>query len=414
MKLFEKYNRLNITASILIFIIGSITFYILLDYILIRQLDDTLLSEQQEIMAYAKTHNALPEMISTPDQHISTSPAAAGGATTVRTVKNRYDKEEEYLREINFTVSAGGKYHNVTVDKPLEETESLLQVIIGVTILMIAMILLAGYLINRTVIRKLWKPFYTTIDQVKQYRLADRDAALPVETPIEEFSLMNSTINEMITRIQRDYESLQQFTGQAAHEMQTPLAIIQSKLDTIVQNESLLERNGQHIADIENAVSRLSRLHRSLLLLTKVENRQFELNEEVLLNNVISEKFSEYAELAENRQLTISLQLQPILIRFHRHLADIVIGNLVNNAIRYNIPGGEINVVAVNNTISIANTSAGGPLDRDKIFKRFYRGQSVDEGNGLGLSIVWQICDMAGYTISYSYHSDRHEFTISV
>ncbi len=163
---------------------------------------------------------------------------------------------------------------------------------------MIGLILLTGYLINRIVIRRLWKPFYQTIGKVKTYHLTDQELLKLETVDIEEFSLLNQSINEMMERIQHDYGSLKNFTGQAAHEMQTPLAIIRTKLDTLMQNESLLEKNAQHITDIEKAVQRLSRLHQSLLLLTKVENRQFALNEEVRLDTIIKDKCAEYAEMA--------------------------------------------------------------------------------------------------------------------
>ena len=217
----------------------------------------------------------------------------------------------------------------------------------------------------------------------------------------------------MTERIQQDYSSLKDFTGQAAHEMQTPLAIIRTKLDTLMQNEALLEKNAQHITDIEKAVHRLSRLHQSLLLLTKVENKQFALTETVRLDRIIEEKWTEYAEMAEEMHLTVKLNLQPVTILFHHHLAEIVVSNLFNNAIRYNKAGGNIEIVLNNQQLTISNTSTNSQLDNTKLFKRFYRNQSSEEGNGLGLSIVKQICDTAGYTLSYQYMKDWHTFIIS-
>jgi two-component system sensor histidine kinase QseC len=413
LKLFEKYNRLNITATILTFVVGSCTFYFLLNYILIRQLDETLQSEQQEIATYVNTHNSLPEIIPTKDQYTSFTPANAGKGTSFLSVKNTYKKGEEDLREIQFSVSPGGKYYLAKVDKPLEETEALLQVIIGVTVAMIGLILLIGYLINRIVIRRLWKPFYNTIDKVKTYHLPDQDTIKFETVDIEEFSLLNQSINEMTERIQQDYGSLKNFTGQAAHEMQTPLAIIRTKLETLMQNETLLEKNAQHIIDIEKAVHRLSRLHQSLLLLTKVENRQFVLNEDLSMDRIIEEKWNEYAEMAEEMHLSVSSDLEPTSILFHHQLAEIVVSNLLNNAIRYNRPGGNIKIELKNRQLTISNTSGNPELDPGKLFKRFYRAHTPEEGNGLGLSIVKQICDLAEYAITYTYVIDWHSFTIS-
>ena len=277
---------------------------------------------------------------------------------------------------------------------------------------MIAMILLIGYFINRIVIRRLWRPFYQAIDKVKNYHLADQDVLKLELTDIYEFSLLNQSINDMVERIQQDYESLKNFTGQAAHEMQTPLAVIRTKLDTLMQHESVLEKNALHIADIEKAVQRLSRLHQSLLLLTKVENKQFVLNEEIRLDNIVADKYEEYSEMAETMGLSITVNVQPLTILFHHHLAEIIVSNLLNNAIRYNKPGGIIDIILMDKMLTISNTSENQQLDSSKLFKRFYRQQNSDEGNGLGLSIVKQICDMAGYSISYQYADDMHNFTI--
>ena len=216
MKLFDKYNRLNITATILTFVVGSCAFYFLINYILLRQLDESLRTEQQEIASFVNKHNALPEIIPTKDQFIQFVPAGSADIKTEHeflTLKKRYEKEEENYRELRFTVQVGDKRYTGIVDKPLEETEALLQVIIGVTIAMIAIILMVGYLINRTVIRRLWKPFYSTIEKVKKYDLADQANLKLERSDIDEFLLLNQSINDMTDRIQKDYGSLKNFTG---------------------------------------------------------------------------------------------------------------------------------------------------------------------------------------------------------
>src|ERR1019366_8881050 len=143
----------------------------------------------------------------------------------------------------------------------------------------------------------------------------------------------------------------------------TPLAIIRTKLDMLMQNETVLKNNTQQIIDIEKAVHRLSRLHQSLLLLTKVENKQFVLNEEIMLDKIIEDKCNEYTEMAEEMHLNISLSLQPLTLLFHQQLADILVSNLLNNAIRYNIPGGRIEIVLQGHKLTVSNTSANNQLD---------------------------------------------------
>ena len=413
MKLLDKYSRLNITATILTFIIGSCTFYFLLNYILIRELDERLQAEQQEILAYVNTHKSLPDIVRTKDQFTLYEQAVAKVNTEFTTVKLKQNNEQEDYREIKFSLLARDKYYQVTVGTPLDETEALLQVIICVTIAMIGIILLIGFLINRIVIRRLWKPFYSTIESVKNYHLSEQQTLKLERTDIDEFSLLNQSINEMVDRIQQDYGSLKNFTGQAAHEMQTPLAVIRTKLDTLMQNEAVLEKNAQLITDIEKAVHRLSRLHQSLLLLTKVENKQFLLNEKINLDKIVTDKYEEFGEMASAMNLSIKLHIEPVVLLFHQQLAEIIISNLLNNAIRYNRPSGEIEISLNDTLLTVSNTSDKGKLDSTKLFKRFYRDADSSEGTGLGLSIVKQICDMAGYSITYSYYEARHEFKLN-
>jgi signal transduction histidine kinase len=413
LKLLEKYNRLNITATILIFIIGSCCFYFLLNYILVRELDEELRSEQQEIVAYVNLHQTLPEIIPTKNEYTFYEPVSSEQKTINLSGKNKYGGEQEEFREIHFTVAAQGRIYLVKVAIPTETTEALLQAIIGITIVMIGLILLAGYLINRTVIRKLWQPFYQTIEKVRSYHVTDPNIPALEKGDIEEFTLLNQSINDMIARVQHDYTALKNFTGQAAHEMQTPIAVIRLKLDMLIQNEDLLQKNATAITDIEKSVQRISRLHQSLLLLTKVENKQFLMNEQVEMDKIVIEKCAEYSDLAESMGIAIMTTLTPTTIQFHAHLADILINNIISNAIKYNKPGGAVNVILHNNTLSIINPSNTGSLDLEKVFKPFYRNGNSQEGTGLGLSIAKQICETAGYSIRYEYSNARHVFSIT-
>lgn len=415
MKLFDRYNRLNIAATVVTFIIGSCAFYVALSFVLRQEIDDELVTEQHEVLTYVKLHNSLPEIIPTNEEHTEYIPCSAdelNRPALFHTVKRKEGDEEEDHREVQFAVLVGGKAYCVKVDKPLEQTETLLQTIIGVTIAMIAIILFISYLINRTMIRRLWKPFYKTIDAVKAYQLNDNSTLQLEQVNIDEFALLNKSLNELMTRMQYDFSALKNFTGQAAHEMQTPLAVIRSRLDMLVQNEAILENNAQHITDIERSVQRLSRLHQSLLLLTKVENRQFVLNEPVQLDVIVREKCAEYQDRMDSMHLKVRMELEPTSVLFHNHLADIVVGNLLSNAVRYNVEAGSIDISLRDKELTISNTSVVGILDTGKLFRRFYREDTTQDGTGLGLSIVKQVCELAGYVITYKYSNERHSFVI--
>lgn len=415
MKLFSKYNRVNIAATILVFLFGSITFYFVLHYVLIRQLDQGLRVEQQEITNYIRVHDRLPDIQNTKHQWIQIRPATTPLLKAqTRSVQqyNRTEDEKESVRQLVFPVSAGGQAYQVSVNQSETETEDLLQLIILVTVAMIALILLSNYIVNRKLVTRLWQPFYNTIGKIRDYDVASRQPLQLHKEPIDEIDLLNDSLNKMTGRVNSSYNALRTFTENASHEMQTPLAVIHSKVEALLQGSEGNEKNIQQLLEIEEATQKLAKLHQSLLLLTKLENRQFLLNEMVNLAEIVRIKLDERQELLESRQLVLDVTCEDVTLAFHRHLADILISNLLNNVIRYTPIGGTVMVRLTAKTLSIKNTAARGTLNGEKIFQRFYKEEQSGEGTGLGLALVKEICTNAGFIIEYQYIDQTHDFII--
>lgn len=415
MKLFTRYNRINIAATIFIFAIGSVAFYFVLQYVLIRQLDETLRSEQQEVIEYVSAHNQLPEIQNTKHQWITVEKidAAIPKTNPVRVwQKNSREDEMESVRLLVFSVNANNQLYKVSVYKSENETEDLLKLIILVTVAMIGLILLFNYLINRRLITRIWQPFYHTIDKIRDYQLAAQNPLSLSKEPIDEINLLNESLNSMTQRIHQDYSALRSFTENASHEMQTPLAVIRSKVESLLQDAEGNPKSVQQLLVIEDATLKLSRLHQSLLLLTKLGNRQFVLNESVDLTQIIEHKLQEREELFHSKELKIIRSLEPVTLSFHQHLAEILVSNLLNNVIRYTPNGGDVGIRLNHELLSVSNTATHGTLQRDRVFERFYKAENTQEGTGLGLAIIQEICHLAGFTIRYRYNDNRHEFTI--
>lgn len=417
MKLFTKYNRINILTSVLIFVCGCVAFYFVLNYVLTRQLDEILETERSEFIKYAKQYNKLPEIINTDDKQVYARVVSAPVSHEVYSSEktwNAHEQEQELMRKLLFGVTVKEKYFEVTALVSQESQEALLQLILLVAAVMIAAILLAGYIINRVVLKKLWKPFYNSIGEVSKYNLHRQQSLQLPATGVEEFDLLNKSLGDMTMRAAADYKILKEFTGNAAHEMQTPLAVISANMESLIQDEAVLRLHHGSVFSIEDAVKRLSRLNQSLLLLTKIENRRFELNEKVDWDILIRERIVELEELTTSQKLSMQVTAVPVSTVFHQHLADILITNLLSNAVRYNVEGGTIDVDLDNKGITVKNTSALPLLDAAKVFTRFYRHpETRPDGNGLGLSIVKQICMLGGYTLSYNYQNGRHIFFVS-
>lgn len=416
MKLFARYTRINLLITVIIFLLASVAFYFLLRYVLIEQVDASLRIEQREIEAYVQTHNRLPEVLSVKDQVITFVPAT-------EEIKKRYfktlpsydeeEKEREHIRQIFFSIQADNQLYTATVSKSLEETNEITRSVILISTATIVLILVSTLLINRFILQKLWRPFYNALNTMREFRLEQSGQLLFPATDIDEFIVMNNTLQLATGKAQNDYQLLKEFTENASHELQTPLAIIRSKLDILIQDEKLSEAQSMAVQSADKAVQRLTRLNHSLLLLAKIENRQFAATSPVNMKQKTEEKLLQFQELWESRHLIIHTQLEEVNVEMNPALADILLNNLLSNALRYTTTGGHIDVVLNKQQLSVSNTASGEALQTAQMFSRFHKPVSAGEGNGLGLSIVKQICDASGHMVTYRFSENMHQFIIS-
>lgn len=295
----------------------------------------------------------------------------------------------------------------------LQRIDRLSRIISVGTVLGLFLLLLTLSMVNRIILKRLWQPFYDALAAMKNFRLEGESAAGFPETNIEEFAFMIQNLEASTQKIREEYHVLKQFTEHASHELQTPLAIIRSKLDLLIQDEGLSEQQSLIIRSAYGPLKKLSRLNQSLLLLAKIENRLYDRREETNLVVVIEEKLDQFQELVKNNDFRIATNFHrnsPILI--NPELADILISNLLGNAIRHNIPGGTIQIELFESTLQISNPG-NTPLDEDRLFKRFYKGSAAGHGVGLGLYIVLQICHVTGIGISYRFADHSHVFSLT-
>ncbi len=418
MKLLSKYYRANIIATIIVVLFSSLCYYFMIHYILIEQLDDALKVEEQEVIDYVKENGKLPEPSSYKDQEVFFQPGGNENVRRTFSTINAYDKEEKEMiasRRLLFPVKVDGRTYKVNVLKSQEETEDLVRMILMITLIVVLLLLLIVFFINRFVLKRLWKPFDSTLFQLQQFDLSGKNKLKLQNSRIDEFNELNSAVRIMSEHVSQEYKALKIFTENASHEMQTPLAIINSKLDLLIQGENITELQMEQLQGIYNALDRLSKLNQSLLLLTKIENNQFKEIETIRLDDAIQEKLFQFEELIENKKLVVNTDLLPVTISCNKNLLDILLSNLLNNATRYNFDSGNLSIILKNNSLIFSNTSTLTALDQEKIFERFYRHQDTkQEGNGLGLSIIKQICNDFGYPIRYCYNKGQHEFHIQL
>ena len=311
--------------------------------------------------------------------------------------------------------NANGKGYSISIFHPLTETHLFIKSIIKTMLLMILFVFVSLILFNFIISRKIWKPFYNTINNLRNYNIKSRQPLNLGPTDINEFNILNRTLANMADKIQIDYLSLKEFTEDASHEIQTPLAIINSKMEMLIQSENLTNQQVESIKIINHAVARLSKLNAGLVLITKIENNQYSETEVILINELIHKTIGSFDDFIKHKNISVKLSSNAELsIVMNSTLADILINNLLNNSIKHNINDGFINIIINEKSLIFENSGLklDNKLDPSELFNRFKKRSNTDNSIGLGLAIVKKICDACHFTISYDQYEYNHKIMI--
>lgn len=277
---------------------------------------------------------------------------------------------------------------------------AILLVIVGVTNLMIS--------------RRILSPFHKTLKAIEQFSLKENNDIHLVPTRTREFQQLNYFLQKMTAKARADYRVLKEFTENASHELQTPLAIIRGKLELLLESP-INEEQGNQILSALNSIERLSKINHSLTLLNKLENREFSAAEPIDFSQHVRNVLSDLSELIEMKSIVLTKNIADrVMVLINSSLADILIMNLLTNAIRHNIHHGTIHISLDARYLIIRNTGRTPTLPMEQVFERFRRTSDDSDSVGLGLSIVKQICDVSGLTIQYTFEEDQHIVKVTI
>ncbi|NKI89717.1 sensor histidine kinase [Hymenobacter artigasi] len=404
MNLLNATTRYYLLLALLVFVGGSLGLYYGINWALRTEVGEQLADRRQELLAKARA-NELPPV----DQlavllDISRTPRPLGFRDTI--LLDRTENELVPHRQLTFPLTVRGEGPVwVSLRKSLVEAEDLLGVVSALMLSVLALLLGGMVVLNRWLSARLWAPFRHTLAALRQYDLQQhRPLALPAP-PVAEFAELNQALNGFSQRLVADYESLREFTANAAHETQTPLAIMQAQLEQLLQVPALAEDPAVAplVADLYGATLRLSRLHQALSLLSKIENRQFAQAQPVRLDQLLAEKMAQLEPLFEARELRYGLDSSlPVVVQMHPGLADSLLQNLLQNAVKHNVRGGQLAVYLSNAELKVTNSGPAVEGDPARFFERFRKHNAASESPGLGLSIVQQICGYYGFGVAYS------------
>ena len=219
--------------------------------------------------------------------------------------------------------------------------------------------------------------------------------------------------NILITQSKNAYISQKQFTENASHELQTPIAIIINKLELLLESEYLKEKDAKTIVEVLNISDRLKKINNSLLLLAKIENKQFLEQKNISINQVSKTLLSDLKELAEFKKIDIKIEeINDCNVTINSSLAEILISNLIKNAIFHNTENGKIHLNFSENKFTICNSGNIAALNPEIIFQRFTKNTTNNKSTGLGLAICMAICESYGISLTYQFKENKHCFSV--
>lgn len=416
-KLLHKTTNSFLLYAVIILLTAAPVFYFISQWLYIYETDEVLLFHKG---AFEKesSHNFTESDIAAWNKYNRDVEIVADMGVTKDSIvaKMLFDSianEKEPFRVLYAPVTINGKKFTYIEKSNLVEMEGMVFSIAIMFIFIIIILLVGIILLSKRLASRIWKPFYDTLKQIEDFEIDKNKSPHFTPTTIDEFDRLNKSLERLIEKNTAIYKSQREFVENAAHELQTPLALFQTKIDTLSQSPNLTKEQNQLLGSLNNDVSRLNRLNKNLLLLSKIENDSYFEKQPVVLNDYIKKHLDFFSEQAKSKSISIVVEFEkPLQIHSNPVLTEVLINNLFLNAIRHNTKDGKIIITTENNSITFSNTGQENALNTNKLFNRFSKSDPSAQGNGLGLAIVKKIVELNNWNIAYSFQDGLHSFTV--
>ncbi|PSK93219.1 sensor histidine kinase [Taibaiella chishuiensis] len=304
--------------------------------------------------------------------------------------------------------------HNIVLTAKAVREDSFLIIgaVTGLTVLFFGLLLAGLVLLNRRLGRKLWTPFYDSLSRIRTFDLQQHKQIRFADTDIDEFAELNTNLDKLIGSAISAYTQQKEFADNASHELQTPLAIVQSKLDLLLQSRPLTQEQYDLIEDAHKALTRVGRINKNLLLLARIDNNRYGEATSIALTTLLQTTLEDFEPFLKERQMAVGAKLdEPVTVQGNRELVTILVHNLLSNAIRHSAAGAAIFVQLSPGLLEFRNAGRV-PLHTGRLFQRFGTVSSETPGTGLGLALVKQVADRYGWTVAYHFENGQHIFSL--
>jgi signal transduction histidine kinase len=407
-KLLRKTSKAFLRISFVLMVISTIALFFYVRNLLQEEVEEELRSMEARIESSISDMNAIYQL--PPVVEVATVAELGMEKLKDTAIFDPSQNELEDFRELTTYSEIQGQNYRITVRVLIVESEDILMALIVSYLIIILLVFIFLFYMNKERNRRLWHPFFTNLEAMKGFSLVSEKPIELLDSDILEFCELKDEITTLTEKVRADYKNLKQYTEDLSHEMQTPLAIIQARIDNIINEDNLNDIQFEHLTSIQKDIKRLTQLNKRLTLLNKIENQQFSNSERLNFNQIIRNRIETFNEIYPcDFELIERGTLEVIM---DSYLADVLIDNLLANAVKYRKKGTSIVVEIEKQKFSVANEGLQKLLNPEKLFSRFYRETPNKISSGLGLAIVKKICDLYDFMPDYDFRDGRHIFTI--
>ncbi|MFD2515152.1 sensor histidine kinase [Pontibacter locisalis] len=325
-------------------------------------------------------------------------------------IENTYRKVEgeivEY-RVLSLAFEVEGGTYLLEIGRSLEtivETSNTLQ---RYALYFLVAVVLITVFIDLAFVKILLRPLTLIIRRVQRIGHPDKFKPIQIPTTTSDFVYLNDTINGMMGQIKDAFLKEKEFIGNVSHELLTPVSILQTRMENLLTDPDLPEDMLVKVVENQKTLHRLKSIIQALLLISRIENEQYLKNESVSLEALVLDVAEEIEERIQARKLTLEVNIaDDKVVQGNHSLLFTMLFNVVNNAIKYNRPGGAVTIEGKTTgkgyLLSVTDTGVGIPEEQlPYIFDRFKRLHAPDrESHGLGLPIVETVANFHNIKIT--------------
>lgn len=416
-KLLHKTQRIYVYILIVLFAVTAPLFYFFIQKLYLNEIDETLMLSKSEFLGKSISELTVKDIPvwNKFNSRIQIQPNQNLNKDTLfnQLYYSQLEQEDELFRELNVPIRIEGKPYTLSIKTSLLEADDMITGVALFFVIILLVLFITILFINKLLSKRMWKPFYQTLQQIEKFEIDKHHKTDLPNSDIMEFNQLNKSIENLIKRSTVIYNNQREFVENAAHELQTPLAVFKAKIDTLIQRSDVSEEQSVILGSLNESVSRLNRLNKNLLLLSKIENENYNDKQNIVVNEIIEKQLGFFTEQANSKGISLKTELsKPVFIQSNPTLAEILISNLFMNAIRHNINNGQIWIKLTENSIVFSNTGISQPLNKEKLFVRFSKLNPSEQGTGLGLAIVKKISEINQWSVSYSFTDNIHSFSL--